>query len=462
MGWRDNVLDRLSRKSYSISHFPPWQRAVFNDYQFSHAVEVGYRKQAVVYACLSVHSFLVPEAPLRVYESDERNAAVLNDHPARLLLASPNDHMGEKMLAAFSIVYSALGGQSYLWKQRFANTNQVEALWPLSIAQLTPVPDPDGWIKEYRYDVHGGQDEIGVSSQVIPVEDVITLPWPTPNPRNPLVATPPLLAVYRHVDSYNELVRMVYAMLKNDAMPRTVVKVQAELSDRAYKRLQNQFDQSFGGLNIGKSMLVEGPGADIDRLSAGLGELAAESLYYVPEGAICGAFRVPPILAMTTLGLSRNTFANNAEARVSYTEDFRVPLYNVWQDQFRLGLMRREYPGDKSIIRYDTLDVAALKTKSFQELAVLTAAVGKPFLTGNEARDRLGLGHMDGLDELHVPQAPPSAPMEIKGHEGEVLDDERAAYAAKVLPKIEAEFENIQGLILERMNGRYKPNLTEV
>ena len=114
--------------------------------------------------------------------------------------------------------YLALGGNAY-WHKVRGRSGRVVELWPYHAGNILPVPGGDTWIE--RYDFY----EASGVKKPIPAEDIVHFKWPSIDPLQPWMAQPPLMAAAKDVDTDNEITRYLFALLKNDAIPRTVVTV---------------------------------------------------------------------------------------------------------------------------------------------------------------------------------------------------------------------------------------------
>ncbi len=344
-------------------------------------IEEGYKKNSAVFACISTLAFAFPEPPLAVF-SRSRPGEVISGHPIRLLLNQPNPLMGEAELLQYVITYMALGGNTYLFKFR-GQGDRVTELWPYHAGEMWPVASDREWISHYVYDRGDG------TLREVAKRDVIHLKW-MPDPQAPGRGMPPLKAVARETDSDNELTRYLYALLRNDAMPRTALRLPetAHLSEEQYRRLKEQFQMRYGGDRRGQVAVLEG-GVEIERLALDLEQLAFDTLRGVPEARIAAAFRVPPIVAGLSVGRNHSTYANYREARRSFAEQTLVPLWRSVAGEIEQGL-RDDFAAGDVEIRFDLRRVEALAESESDRWRRVLDGVERGVLRVNEARVQLG------------------------------------------------------------------------
>ena len=387
---------------------PAWVQHNFMLPTFQNLTREGYQKNAAFFACVSTHSFAFPEPPLYVYDDDTDDATRLTKHPLATLLGNPNPLMGEDRLQLYAILYMAVGGVCYLHKVRAGapgnTTGRVVELWPYHAGQMRAVAGGPTWIDHYEFDYAGG------SPQPIARENIIPLFWPSIDPSNPWNPQPPLAAAAREVDTDNEANRYVFAVLKNDATPRTMLELpmDAALSEAEYRRLKAQFADRYGGDMRGNVAILEG-GAKLTRASLNMEELAFEALRKIPEARICAVMRVPPILAGLSVGLDNATYSNYEQARKAYTEDTLVPLWRSVSGQIQRDLVPDF--GGSVVVRHDLRQVAALADDLTARWTRVLSAVAGGVMTRDEGRRAIGLVAEAPAPADAAKSATPSAPI---------------------------------------------------
>ena len=378
----------LARWLYNSSGFtivPRWAVRSFLEPAWTNLVKDGYQRNAVYFACIEALAFSFPEPPLLVWEDESDNAAPVPNHPLRKLLMKPNADMGEAELHAVIITWMAIGGNAYLHKGRNSR-GQVVELRPYHDGQMTPIassePDAESWID--HYELANGTD----APIQIPREDIVHIKWPALDPKQPWKAQPPVLAAAREVDSDNEASRYVTTLLKNDAVPRTIVRqsVQRFMDDNEVRRAKEQFRQNYGGDNLGGVLILEA-GAEIERLSLNMEELNFSALHDIPEQRICAVMKVPPVVA----GLGDDpTYANSEQAWLRFTLATLVPLWRAVSSEVQADLAP-EF-GNGVAVRHNLAKVQALQENEDAKWGRVDKAFTSGYLGFYESRAMLGLG----------------------------------------------------------------------
>jgi HK97 family phage portal protein len=396
------LLGAGALKAGGFSVVPAWVTESFLKPTFHALTRDGYQRNSVVFACVSAHAFAFPEPPLLVYDGEGDRGSALPRHPLRKLLRMPNPIMGEAELMLTTAAWLAIGGNAY-WHKVRGRAGQVVELWPYHAGSMRPVPGGPTWVERYEFTVDGG------TWTPVPAEDVVHFKWPAPDPAQPWQAQPPLQAAAADVDTDNEITRYLFALLKNDAIPRTIVTVPSDrfMTDDEVRRTKDQFRERYGGDRRGDVAIVEG-GAAVTRLGLNLEELAFDALHRIPETRITAAFRVPAILAGVGAGLERATYANYQEARRAFTQDTLVPLWRIVGSEISADLLP-EFGGAVEC-RFATGRVAALQENEDARWKRVLMARRERVLTQAETRRALGYAEQPAAgDEDPAPALPTPA-----------------------------------------------------
>lgn len=379
---------RAALKSTTLQIVPTWLKTSFLEPAFHMLVSEGYQKNGAFFACVSALAFGFSEPPLQVFDGPEQDATRIPTHPFIAFMQRPNQvGMGQAELMITTIVYMAIGGNAYWHKIRNAR-GQVIEVRPYHAGHITAIPGGDYWIDHYVYDVQG-LGGTGAQLPRIPREDLVHFKWPSPDPRQPWQAQPPLLAAATNIQSDNELTKYLFALLRNDAVPRTVLVTPADrvLDDPEARRMKQQWKERYGGENRGDVAILEG-GTTVQRLGLNMTELAFDALHRIPETRIAAVMRVPPIIAGLAAGLERSTFANYGEARAAFTQDTLSPLWRMVESEIDADLLP-EF-GNGVTVRFDRDQVAALQEDRAVKWGYITTAYKSGLIQLNEGRRKLG------------------------------------------------------------------------
>jgi len=431
----------------ALPFVPTWTRASFLTPTWARLVDEGYGANAAVHSCITRLALAYQQPrPVVLRATDGER---MPGHPLQALLDRPNPLMSYPELALYVATYKAIGGQCYLWKQRSA-AGRVVALWPFHAGHVEVIPGASTWIDAYVYDAGDGQ------KYRLERQDIVHLKWPAVDPSQPWQALPPLRAVAREVDTDSEATRYMYALLANDATPRTVVEMPetAALSEYEYARMKQAFQAKFGGDLRGDVAILEG-GATINRLSLNMDELAFDALRKVPEARIAAAFLIPVEYSGLNVGLEHSTYANVAEARAGFFEDTISQLCALDAAELTADLAP-EFGGGVRI-EHDFSRVVALQENEDAKYTRVIAGWDKGLLGRKEARVKLGLPDELPPDDAYKAAAPaptfgpPDAPADDAD---ELPGKARRAPATKARP-LETIEARLQRDVARYLAGQY-------
>jgi len=391
-----------------VPFIPEWQRVQWMTPTFRALCTEGVRANGIVFNCLSAITFTYPEPRLMVYRQTDSGLDPLPTHPLLQLLARPNPQMSQAELLQYVALYKAIGGNCYLYKVR-SRARRVVELLPLNDSQIVPVAGATLPIDHYNW----LNEETG-KEEKIPAEDIVHLKW-LPDPLAPWRGLAPLVAVAREVDTDNEARRYLFALLKNDAIPRVALTLPVgskPLSPDEHKRYTEQWQEKYGGDNRGKPAVLGG-GMDVKVVGLNLQELAFEALSRVPEARIAGAFRVPPVLAFLNVGLEQMTYNNVAGMRRFFVEDCLVPLWRLDADEIAADLLPEFGDSTDLTVQFDLGNVVALQEATTEKRQWVDGAVSRGYITVNEGRAQLGLPVVGGGDVFLRPLTLQEVPAQL-------------------------------------------------
>jgi len=355
------------------------------DTDFLTLVQNGYKASSAVSNCVRALAFSFPEPQLIAYRetADGEQPAGPND-PLQKLIRNPNPDMGEAELMQFVITYASCGGNVYLWKERSKN-GKVIALWPFSDKDVKPVPGEnpkEGFVAGYEFYVGDG------STVYLSKRDVIQWKWMI-DPEQPWKGLGAIEFAARDVQNDTESSRFTYAMFKNNAIPPIAITTPEgdELDEATVKRLQKQWMKRYGGENQGAPAFLQG-GMTIQKLGLNMQEMDLSELKNVPESRICGAFGVPPSIALLYVGLKRSDYGDGM-ARKSFTETTLVALWRTFSTEMTSSLS--DEFGGGYILRFDLNQVKALAENVNELWTRLSGAVDKGIITRADFKRAVGL-----------------------------------------------------------------------
>lgn len=365
----------------------------------------GLYKNSAVQGCLTALSTTLNEAPVIV---NNAQGEYIPNHPIERLFQRPNPHMSGAQFWRYISIYLYTGGNAYIHKVRSDITNAPVEFYPYHAGQMVPIPSPYGWIDGYNYTVDG-------TTRFVPTADIIHIKW-TPDPLNPTVGLSPIDIAGAKIQALNEIDLTIYSQMKNNGVPGHLMFLPTIPTPGQIEGLREMWAEAFTGNNRGKLGVVSG-NVRVERMAQNMSELQAEGLYGQLESAICGVFRVHPVVAMVYAGLLSSTYSNMETAFREFTTLTRVPTWKDWGDQLTLGL-RDELNGAQIV--FDTTSVEALKSDPDSVIYPVIAMFNANLITQNEARERTGQNPVDGGDRYSYELASMFAPVALSGNAGNI------------------------------------------
>lgn len=177
-----------------------------------------------------------------------------------------------------------------------------------------------------------------------------------------------------------------------------VVKHPSKLSKEAIEQIKTAFSDAYGGTsNAGKTaVLAEGMSYEQFKLVS-----PADAEYIqskkLTDSDIANIFRVPVVLLNST---EASTYANVENLNVYFQMYSLSPIYKCMVQQMNLKLIS---PSKQGKVYFEFDPESLLTATSKQKMEALDRGIKGSFLTPNEARRKLNLNPIDGLDDVFIP-----------------------------------------------------------
>lgn len=371
---------------------------------------------SAVFACLMAIASSYPEPPIQVYQKlGENKNEALPEHPLQQLLETPTPagELSMEEMLFWTAWAKHTDGNAYWVKVRSGNelTGNVVQLWPVSPTRMQPVTEERGpgqtpdWISYYKY------RESAERSRRIPVQNVVHFRLGLDD-RDMRKGLSPLKALVRQITTDDEADKFIAELLQNYAVPGlVVVPAQGSFMDESdADKITEKLRQKFGTGKRG-NIAVMSKESKIEQFGFSPKDLDMSMLHRIPEERISAVMGVPAIIAGLGAGLERATYDNAREMGEWFTERKLIPQWRSDAAKINTSL-RPDFTNEKDIYaEFDLKKVRALQDDVTDTYTRLSVAVGKPFMTRNEARSEVGMAPRDGWDEEdQQPPAPPTPP----------------------------------------------------
>ena len=405
---------------------------VEQDGSFGNYAANGYGRNELAYACIRYRAESLPQAYIRVYQSDD--ATEIPEHPLRQLFANPNPVTNEFEFFELTSTYKDLAGTAF-WLCVKGRNGQPAELWPLRPDLLAAYPNPRDladftWI--YRPDPERPEIAVpvppaGTKAAKAQQAFIIRVRYPNPNPRDlgwRYFGMPPMRPAARALTLDNGATDFVDKLLRNHAMPSVIIETEQEVTPKVHERLVAMWGSAFGGARRTTPAFLQ-KGMKLHEVGLSLTNLEFPDLRAVSETRICMAFAVEPILVGAKIGLEHNAYKDYREARTSFWEETMLTEERRYIEPVRQHLAPLfAGAGRRSVkVRWDNSEVLPLKeaTGALWERSANAFRAGG--ITQNDFRRFVGLAPVPNGDVFLIPagvtptpiDADPAAAVEAAG-----------------------------------------------
>ena len=358
---------------------------------FNYDYATLYRTQSNVRTCVDFLARNVAQLGLHVFRRvSDTDRERLNDHGLAIRLANPlpprakmtRYRLFEALMSDMGIYFNA-----YWLKLRDGNR----------ISGLLRLPPPyvfvEGGLAPTSYELR-----LGGSPVKLPPEEVVH--FRGFNPENPISGLSPLETLRRVLAEEHAAGEYRESFWQNAARMGGIVKRPAtapEWSDNARNRFRQEFEELYsGGANSGKTaVLEEGMEWQQATFSAQESEYLAGRKLTREECA--RAYHIP--LPMVGI-LDHATLTNIREQHQNLYQDSLGPPLKMIQEDIDLQLLPEFEDSDGLYVEFNLME--KLKGDFEEQVRTLQSAVGRPWMTADEARARMNMPSMGGDAALLV------------------------------------------------------------
>lgn len=347
----------------------------------------SYEQVVVVFACVNLIADAAATATVRVYDETDSDAE-LPDHPLRQLLRHPNTYMSEAEWLNAMVKIGAVCGFAVSEIERAAYGRPV-ALHPLRSDWLAPIPRSDNMV-DWQYSVPGREKVI------LAAEDVVAWTYQG-GPLLALAGITPAWAAGREIAIENEATGFIKAFFDSGAVPQLgLVPHEGASFDQAEADVLREKFKAFAGQPW--EPIVMQAISDVKRLGFDLNEMAYKDLRGLTSSQICTAFRVPPVMLGTLVGLENSPWSKYEEARLSFYQDTITPLWARLDGALSRSLLPEFETKPNISLEFDTSAVPAMAEDESDDWLHATAPGVGEFTTVNDRRALVGLPPIQGGD----------------------------------------------------------------
>jgi HK97 family phage portal protein len=317
---------------------------------------------AAVLACVRVLAESVSTLPLELRAREGRGTRAATEHPLYTLLHDlPNPWMTDVDLRATLQGHLAAWGNAYGQKVPDRSGRWIE-IWPLAPNRMEePVQAPDGSELLYPYTEASGEKRTFRQSEILHIRGLAD---------DGLVGYSPITLARRTFERKVAMERFEEAFYENGAQPGAVLKHPGKLSDRAYARLLESWEERHRGPSNANKMAILEEGLDVASIGVPQSDAQFLESQKLTRSEIAGLFRVPSHMIND---LDRATFSNIEHLSMQFVIDSLMPWLVAWEKAIARDLLtpdeRKRYYAKHKLqarLRGDNASRAAFYTSGLQ------------------------------------------------------------------------------------------------
>ena len=337
---------------------------------------------AAVFACLKVLSESIGMLPLCVYKKGVGTARTpAPTHPLwELLHEQPNEYQTSTEFLEMLMLHLNLRGNAYGYINR-AGSGRVVEIIPLHPDMVSVTMNEANEVI-YRGGTQGGGQREFDRSEILHIKGLTINGW---------LGISPIAYARESIGLALATEKFGSQMFRNGARMGGVLETPGKMSDVAYARLKDSFDQATSGENAHKTAMLE-EGTKFSKVTMAADEAQFLETRKFQRAEIAGLFRVP---AHMINDLEKATFSNIEQLGIQFVQHSLMP----WMVRI-VKAMRRDLFSDADKRDYSlNFDPAALMRGDAVARSTYTHnGILDGWLTRNEARAMEGLNPIDGLD----------------------------------------------------------------
>lgn len=371
------------------------------------AVDSAYNGNLYVFRCIEATASAIARLPFRAVMDPEKPETYSSSQYSKLayLLSpapgSPNPQWSARQLWKYSIIQYLVTGK-WAWLNEYNPSGQIVRLWPIPVQYIEPVPvawgsTGDEYFSEFIYRVNGRERHIPRKK--------LSYFW-NPSQSDHLQPESPLGPAAGRIGLAQMLERYDLALMKNNAVPTTLVTTEPWATPEDRRTFRQQFVSNFSGYdNAGKTIFAEadpdinsdGSMANnvsskisVERLGMTAEEMQQNEKYLQVIDDILVALGTPK----SVLGIAKeSTFDNAKQDLTNWWNEKLLPLKGDLEDQINVRFAPKV---GRHVGVFDTSKVAALQPTPLSPTDLASLAKGDasptgPVLTRDEVRAKLGV-----------------------------------------------------------------------
>lgn len=366
-------------------------------------IEKGYKRNVIVYRCVSQIARSAARIPLVVFSGTPQDRGErIDDHWLLDVLMEPNPVTDQVTLLEAHFSFLMITGNGYMEAVTVDNGERIQELWVLPSQNITVKPGNFGFPELYQ--MKAGTETVEFEVDDDGRSDLFHLKLY--NPDDYFVGQSPLDAGMFSVDQHNQASIFNNAMLQNQATPSGAMVYDPKnpdaddsLSDTQYNRLKEEIATEMqGATNAGKPLVLDGGMKWVP-----MGMSPAKDMGFIENKQLSAkeialAYHVPPQFVGI---LEASTYNNVAEAKLDLYEQGVLPVLGLFCRSMTL-FARKFDDATEWFLWYDEDKIQALEPRRQLTFERALKAIEGSLLSVNEAREMVGRDTVEGGEQIMV------------------------------------------------------------
>jgi HK97 family phage portal protein len=385
---------------------PAWRanRPLPEPEDFRALLQMGYRRQAIIFACVREIAQSGAEPTLRLARGQGAEQQVLTTHPLLTLLQNPNGRQNGFEFLELLLTYLEAVGNSYIYKVRSA-IGKVVALELLRPDRVRPIPggkEEGGRVIAYEHRIEGSAE----GDRLAP-RDVIH--FRLPDPMGDYYGLAPIAVAAAVADLDTNAVDFLRGFFLNDGTPAGLFTTKEVVGPEERQRIKETWRAEHQGMKGWHSVAVLDADVEYTKIGAEPGKLRMDAVFDSTEARLCMVWGVPPITIGTRLGLMASTYSNYQQAAESFWRETLKPTFRRVAAKLSSDLAAEFDP--TLYLYFDLSTVEVLQEAKDTLRAASLEAWKTNGITRAELRRTLGYQSDPARDDVYFSDVAPPAPM---------------------------------------------------
>lgn len=390
MNFLDRILGRKAAATFGSPEFYQLLSGQLRSTKSGATVSAGTALEVVtVLACVRVLAEGIAQVPLKLLQDQEgQRRRPAREHKLYTLLhRKPNAWMSSFALRETMAMHAVLTGKAFAFLNRTGRDEHITEIIPLDPGAVTVRQADD---MSLTYLVRG---KTGVRE--FPARSI----WHLNGPSWDGVMGLEVVKLAREAIGLAMATEEAHARQHaNGGQISGTYSVDAKLSPDQYLQLRKHIAESMTGANKGMPLIVDNGAKWLAQSMTGVDAQHIETRRFQIE-QICSAFRVLPIMVGSSDKAA--TYASSENMFLAHLVHTLSPWYERIEQSIDTQLLTDQELADGYYAKFIEEGLLRADMKSTSEH--LTKLVLNGVMTRNEARDKLDLNPLDGLDEPLTP-----------------------------------------------------------